>query len=104
MAIGFLPPETLGVIFRTRYDPSGESFINFSNVARQKPLWLVFAVRLLNSTQNNKVQYERYDALDQSKIDISQVLFMKKNTNKTVDNSNKTVQDAQSAVHGARER
>ena len=42
MARSGLSPENLGVLFKTRYDPPGQSFINFSNVAKQKPFWLVF--------------------------------------------------------------
>ena len=47
------------------------------------------------STQNKKMQAERNNALDKSKVDISLVQFMKNKTKKTLDNANKTVQDAQ---------
>ena len=56
------------------------------------------------STQNKKIQAERNDALYQSKVDRSQVRFMKKKTKKTVANTNKIVQYAQYEVHGARQR
>ena len=48
----------------------------------------------IKSTQNNNMKDERYDALDQSKFDRSQVRVMKKKAKKTEDNANKTVQDA----------
>ena len=38
-----LSPGNIGVFFKTRYDLNGQPFINFSNVAKQKPLWLVFS-------------------------------------------------------------
>ena len=50
------------------------------------------------------MQAQRDDALDRLKVDIYQVIFMKKKTKKTVDNSNKTVQDAQSEFCVAQER
>ena len=50
------------------------------------------------------MQAQRDDALDRLKVDIYQVIFMKKKTKKTVENSNKTVQDAQSEFCVARER
>ena len=41
MAMSGLSPGILGVIFVIIYDPPGQYFINFSNVARQKTLWIL---------------------------------------------------------------
>ena len=38
-----ISPENIGVLFITRYDPPGQSFIDSSNIARQKSLWLVLS-------------------------------------------------------------
>ena len=43
MARSDLPLGNIQVIFITIYDPPGQSPVNFSNVARQKPLRIIFA-------------------------------------------------------------
>ena len=44
MATSCISPVNIVLIFRTKYDPTDQSFTNFSDVARQKTLWLVFIV------------------------------------------------------------
>ena len=41
MDMSGLSPGTLGVPFKTKYYPPGHHFINFYNVDRQKPLWII---------------------------------------------------------------
>ena len=42
MSSSGISPGNIGVMFITIYDPPGQSFIKFSNVSKQKTLWVVF--------------------------------------------------------------
>ena len=42
MARSGLSQGNPGVLFKTIYDPPGQYFINFYNVAKQNPSWIVF--------------------------------------------------------------